>query len=195
MTRQLLCTLDQKLGVFSCPKCIFFFKFVDTFGFLNFGYIIYQYFFSKIFLLCKMQVSFESASQYENVFSCCNENNNNNNKWRLLKHQRLLWTVMTDLRLSDPRHRKIVFFPCHLNFTLLELKVISLCHQFRARPAYTPLHFNQALYWWLTNIIDMSKNDNGEFQNERWIIPFKKLRLRVKCWTNLESCSVMWDQS
>ena len=40
------------------------------------------------------------------------------------------------------------------NLFLLESKVISLCHQYRARPACTSMHSDQFL----------SKNDNGQFQ-------------------------------
>ena len=34
---------------------------------------------------------------------------------------------------------------------ILEAKVISLCHQYRARPACTSVQSDQALYCWLTN--------------------------------------------
>ena len=42
-------------------------------------------------------------------------------------------------------------FTYHLTLILLELKVISLCHQYRARPASTPVQSDQAVYCWLTN--------------------------------------------
>ena len=38
-----------------------------------------------------------------------------------------------------------------ITVTLLQPKVISLCHQCRARPAYTSTQFDQALYCWITN--------------------------------------------
>ena len=37
-----------------------------------------------------------------------------------------------------------------LTIILLELKVISLCHHYRARPVCTSVQFDQALYCWLT---------------------------------------------
>ena len=42
-------------------------------------------------------------------------------------------------------------FHYYLNPYLLEAKVISLCHQYRARPAFTSVQSDQALYCWLTN--------------------------------------------
>ena len=38
-----------------------------------------------------------------------------------------------------------------LNLSLLEIKLISLCHQYRARPACISMQSDQALYRWLTN--------------------------------------------
>ena len=53
-------------------------------------------------------------------------------------------------------------------FNLLEPKVISLCHQYRAWTACTSVLSDQALYCWLTNfseiIMDRSK------KNGRWLI-------------------------
>ena len=60
--------------------------------------------------------------------------------------------------------------PDSLTLILLELIVISLCHQYRARPACTSMRYDQALYCWLILIstlycyIDIPKNDNGQFQ-------------------------------
>ena len=71
-------------------------------------------------------------------------------------------------------------------FTLIlsEPKVISLCHQYRARWACTSMQSDQALYCWLINLkfsFWYPLYDNRQFQNWRWIIPFKKFsRLRVK---------------
>ena len=64
-----------------------------------------------------------------------------------------------------------------LTLTLLEPKVISLCHQNRARPASTSMQSNQALYWycWLYN------EQVFFLKKWRWTSPFKKFsRLRVK---------------
>ena len=60
-----------------------------------------------------------------------------------------------------------VFCDLYINLTLilLEQKVISLCHQYRARPACT---FVQS--------VDILNNDNGQ-KKGRWIIPFKKFML------------------
>ena len=65
----------------------------------------------------------------------------------------------------------------------LEVKVISLCHQHRARPSCTSMHSNQFLYCWLINfLIKISlKMIMDRSKNGRWIIPFQKFsRLRVK---------------
>ena len=72
-----------------------------------------------------------------------------------------------------------------LTLILLELKVISLCHQHRARPACTAGQSDQTLYYWLlwtsNSYLGIPKIDNGQFRNGRWIIPCKKFsRLRVK---------------
>ena len=52
---------------------------------------------------------------------------------------------------------------------LLDAKMISLCHQYRARADCTSVHSDQALYCWLTNFkfssydLNIPKNDNGQF--------------------------------
>ena len=63
-----------------------------------------------------------------------------------------------------------------LTLILLEPKVISICHQYRARLACTSVQSDQALYCWLTNyqlqiiILISLKMIMGSFK--RWIIPF-----------------------
>ena len=42
-------------------------------------------------------------------------------------------------------------FYCIFVLTLILLKLITLCHQYRARSACTSVHSDQALYYWLTN--------------------------------------------
>ena len=44
-----------------------------------------------------------------------------------------------------------VYVAYYLTLILLEQKVISLCHQYRVRPASTSVQSHQALYCWLTN--------------------------------------------
>ena len=54
-----------------------------------------------------------------------------------------------------------------LTLNLLEQKMISLCHHYRARSACTSVQSDQALNSWLTNFMlhfDTPKNDNGQFQ-------------------------------
>ena len=46
-------------------------------------------------------------------------------------------------------HRLLSTFA--LTFILLEPKAISLCHQYRAKPAFTSVQSGQALYCWLPN--------------------------------------------
>ena len=58
---------------------------------------------------------------------------------------------------------------------------ISLCHQYKAMPAYTSVQSDQALQCWLWPIsslhLDFPINDNGlRAKNGKWIIPFKKFR-------------------
>ena len=51
-----------------------------------------------------------------------------------------------------------------LTVNQLESKVISLCHQYRARPACTSVQSDQALYCWLANsYLDIPKINNGQF--------------------------------
>jgi hypothetical protein len=54
----------------------------------------------------------------------------------------------------------------NLTFKVLELKALSLCHRYRARPACTSVQSDQALYCWLTKLkniqIGISKIDNGQ---------------------------------
>ena len=69
-----------------------------------------------------------------------------------------------------------------LTLILAKQRVISLCHQYKARPACTSMQSDQALllYCWLTNI-DITKMKMDIAKNVRSIIPFKKYeRLRVK---------------
>ena len=47
--------------------------------------------------------------------------------------------------------KKYAYRYTSLILILLELEVISLCHQHRARPAWTYMQSDQALYCWLTN--------------------------------------------
>ena len=50
-----------------------------------------------------------------------------------------------------------------LTLILLKMKEISLCHHYIARPTYTSVQSDQALYCWLT-YFDFPKNDNEQFQ-------------------------------
>ena len=56
------------------------------------------------------------------------------------------------------------------NLILQEPKMISLCHQYRARPAYTTMQSDHAnVQCWptiLSSHLDMPKNDSSK--NERW---------------------------
>ena len=74
-----------------------------------------------------------------------------------------------------------------LTLILLEPKVISVCQQYRARPACTSVQSDLVLYRWMSNfqassflnIPKMIKDSSSK--NGRWIIPFKRFgRLRVK---------------
>ena len=55
----------------------------------------------------------------------------------------------------------------YLTVILLEPKVLSICHQYTARPAQTSVQSDQALYCWLTNFyhLDIPKIETGQFQN------------------------------
>ena len=48
---------------------------------------------------------------------------------------------------------KKVLLASQLTVILLELKVTSLCHQYRARSACTSVHSDQDIYCWLTNFL------------------------------------------
>ena len=77
---------------------------------------------------------------------------------------------------------KVCFMFCTLTFILLELKVISIYHQCGARPAFTTVQTDQALYCWMTNflILISLKVVMSTPKNESWVILFKKFsRLRV----------------
>ena len=71
-----------------------------------------------------------------------------------------------------------VLILCQVTLILLEAKVISLCHQYRTRPACTSYTVG-----WPTSSshLDISINDNGQFLSWRWIIPFKKFSKFIKC--------------
>ena len=63
-----------------------------------------------------------------------------------------------------------------LTLFLMEPKVISICHQCRARPACTSVQYDQPLYFWLTNMkkyfILISLNYKWTVnKNNRCIIP------------------------
>ena len=69
----------------------------------------------------------------------------------------------------------------HLTLIPPKSKVISPCHQYRARPACTSVKSDQALYCCLTNfqvliLIPLNMIKDGS-KNVRWIIPFKKFGL------------------
>ena len=55
---------------------------------------------------------------------------------------------------------------------LLGPKVISLCHQNRARPACVPMQSDQAVYHFADQIIILIslKNDNGQYQ--KWKVDY-----------------------
>ena len=66
-----------------------------------------------------------------------------------------------------------------LNLILLKPKVISLCHQYKARPDFTSGQSDQALYCWLLIFLSLKMIMNNS-KIERWNISFKKFsRLRV----------------
>ena len=58
-------------------------------------------------------------------------------------------------------------------------QVISLCHQYGARPASTSMQSDQALKCWLTILISL-KMIMDSSKNGGWIIPFKKFSRQVK---------------
>ena len=73
---------------------------------------------------------------------------------------------------------------CMLTLILLTPKVNSLCHQYRARLACTPVQSDRlyTVSWPTFSFhLDFPKSDNGKFQNIGRIIPFKKFGMvRVK---------------
>ena len=52
--------------------------------------------------------------------------------------------------------------------TLILPKVISLCHQYRARPTCTTVQSDQALYCWLTNFKFSPYHDIPKYYNEQF---------------------------
>ena len=72
----------------------------------------------------------------------------------------------------------VVFYT--LTLILPKTKVISICHQYGARPACTSMQYDQPLCCWLTVGLISLKMITDSSKNGRWIIPFKKfIRLRV----------------
>ena len=67
-----------------------------------------------------------------------------------------------------------------LTLILLEPKVISLCHQYTARPACTSVKSDHTLYCLTDQLhvithLDISKYDKGEFQ--KWKVEYSILDL------------------
>ena len=66
----------------------------------------------------------------------------------------------------------------YLTLILPTSKVISLCHQYWARPACTSMQSDQDLYYWPTQlqvfILISLKMIMHSAKNGRWIMPFKK---------------------
>ena len=99
--------------------------------------------------------------------------------WLYLLSQDTEWTKLVHLFLLG-------YWQFFLTLILSELKVVSLCHQYRARQACTSVQSDQTLYYkngWPSSSshLDIPKNDNGQFPKWKWYIPFKKFsRLRVK---------------
>ena len=86
----------------------------------------------------------------------------------------------------SPLHNRVTVKKRSWALIQLEVKAVSLCHQYRASPACTyPCSANRfCTAGWPTSSchLDIPTNDNGQFQNWRFIIQYKKFSsiLRVK---------------